>query len=250
MRRTLRNMAAATVMLGLAGCATAPETGRSQLIIFPESQDAQMGLEAYQQIKSEMKEANDPALERRIETVGGRIAAISPHPDWQWEFTLFQDDTPNAFALPGGKVGVNTGLFKVAKTDDQLAAVMGHEVAHAIARHGAERMSSGMLTQLGLVGLGIATQDQTTVGLAAAAATLGVTLPHSREQESEADHIGLLYMARAGYDPRGAIQLWKNMEAAGGDQPLEFLSTHPSHGNRIARLEEWMPEALAEYRGT
>lgn len=230
----------------LAGCQAAPVTGRNQLIVLPESQDSQLGLEAYQQILSESAISKDPELNRRVETVGRRIAAASPHPEWEWQFTVIENDEPNAFALPGGKVGVNTGLFQVAKNDDQLAAVMGHEVAHAIARHGAERMSQQVLMQVGLAGLGVAT-DQTTAGLAAQAATLVVTLPYSRTQEAEADHIGLIYMAEAGYDPRQAVELWQNFEAFGGGNPPEFLSTHPAPGSRIENLKRLLPEAMPIY---
>jgi metalloendopeptidase OMA1, mitochondrial len=230
----------------LAGCQAAPVTGRNQLIVLPESEDAQMGLQAYQQILSESEISKDPELNRRVETVGRRIAAVTPHPEWDWQFTVLVNDEPNAFALPGGKVGVNTGLFQVAKNDDQLAAVMGHEIAHAIARHGAERMSQQVLMQAGLAGLGIAT-DQTTAGLAAQAATLVVSLPYSRTQEAEADHIGVIYMAKAGYDPRQAVQLWKNFEAFGGESPPEFLSTHPAPGSRIENLERLLPEAMPIY---
>ena len=230
----------------LAACQAAPVTGRNQLIVLPESQDASMGLEAYQQILSESKISNDQALDQRVQNVGKRIAAASPHPEWDWQFTLIENDEPNAFALPGGKVGVNTGLFQVAKNDDQLAAVVGHEVAHAVARHGAERMSQQILVQAGLAGLGIAT-DQTTAALAAQAATLVVILPYSRTQEAEADHIGLLYMAKAGYDPRQAVELWKNFDSFGGERPPEFLSTHPAPGSRIQELERLVPQAMPIY---
>jgi len=231
----------------LAACQAAPVTGRNQLIVMPESQDAQLGLDAYQQILSESEISNDSELNRRVSEVGRRIAAASPQPDWDWQFTVIENDEPNAFALPGGKVGVNTGLFKVAKNDDQLAAVMGHEVAHAIARHGAERMSQQVLMQAGLAGLGIAT-DATTAGLAAQAATLVVILPYSRTQEAEADHIGLIYMAEAGYDPRQAVELWKNFEAYGSGGTPEFLSTHPAPGSRIANLEALLPQAMPIYQ--
>jgi metalloendopeptidase OMA1, mitochondrial len=230
----------------LAGCQSAPVTGRNQLIVLPESQDAQMGLEAYQQILSESDVSNDPQLSSRVQEVGRRIAAASPHPEWDWQFTLIENDEPNAFALPGGKVGVNTGLFQVAQNDDQLAAVIGHEVAHAVARHGAERMSQQVLMQAGLAGLGLAT-NQAYAGIAAQAATLAVILPYSRTQESEADHIGLIYMAEAGYDPREAIELWKNFESFGGERPPEFLSTHPAPGSRIENLQSLMPEVVPIY---
>jgi predicted Zn-dependent protease len=232
----------------LAACQQAPVTGRQQFILLPESQDAQMGLQAYQEIKQESKISRDPELTRRVQRVGRRIAEISPHPEWEWEFTLFENDEPNAFALPGGKVGVNTGLFRVAENDDQLAAVMGHEVAHAIARHGAERMSQGLLAQGLGAGAVLGGVNPQIVDVAAQAATLGVILPYSRTQESEADHIGLLYMAEAGYDPREAVDLWRNFEALGAERPPEFLSTHPSEGTRIERLQELMPEAMEVYR--
>ena len=240
---------AAIAVTSLAACETAPVTGRSQLILVGDQQVEALGLQAYNQMKQEMPRSGDSALSARVQEVGQRIARISPKPDWDWEFTLFENDSPNAFALPGGKVGVNTGLFKVAKNDDQLAAVMGHEVAHAIARHGNERMSQGMLAQGGVAAAGVAAGgDQLTTLGAAMAAQFLFTLPNSRTQESEADHIGLLYMAEAGYDPRAAVDLWRNMEAAGAGGQMEWMSTHPSPGNRIARLQELMPEALAVYQ--
>ena len=238
------------LVLAVAACQQAPVTGRQQLILLPESQDAQMGLEAYQEIKQESRISRDPELNRRVQEVGRRIAAVSSHPEWSWEFTVFENDEPNAFALPGGKVGVHTGLFKVARNDDQLAAVMGHEVAHAIARHGAERMSQGLLAQgLGAVAVGGGVNPQ-IVEIAAQAATLGVILPYSRTQEAEADHIGLLYTAAAGYDPREAITLWQNFDKLGGERPPEFLSTHPAPGSRIDNLQELMPEAMEVYRAS
>ena len=230
----------------LAGCQAAPVTGRQQLIVLPESQDAQMGLEAYQQILDESTISNDQELNSRVQEVGRRIAAVSPQPGWEWQFTLIENDEPNAFALPGGKVGVNTGLFQVAQNDDQLAAVIGHEVAHAIARHGAERMSQQVLMQAGLAGLGLAT-GPAYAELAAQAATLGVILPYSRTQEAEADHIGLIYMAEAGYDPREAVVLWENFATFGGERPPEFLSTHPAPGSRIENLRSLLPEVMPIY---
>ena len=248
-RRSVRSaLAGLSVAIAVAACAEAPVTGRNQLILVPESQDADMGLQAYQQIKQEEPVSRDAALNERVQRVGRRIAKVSGQPDWDWQFTLFDNPEPNAFALPGGKVGVYTGLFKVAKNDAQLAAVLAHEIGHAIARHGAERMSQGILAQLGGVAVGAATGSQAYVDLYSQAATLGVILPYSRTQESEADEIGLMLMARAGYDPRAAVELWQNFQALGGGRPPEFLSTHPSEGTRIERLEELMPEALEVYR--
>ena len=248
-----RTVLVAFVLVTLTACQQAPVTGRSQFILIPESQDAGLGLSAYREILSKSEISRDQELNDRVRRVGRRIAAVSQHPEYEWEFTVINDDKPNAFALPGGKVGVNTGLFKVAKNDDQLAAVMAHEVGHAIARHGSERVSQQMAVQLGLAGLGIAASTQTDnaaqyVQLAAQLATLGLVLPFSRNQESEADHIGLIYMAEAGYDPREAVNLWRNFEAFGGGRPPEFLSTHPSPGTRIQRLQSLMPEAYAIYQ--
>ncbi len=243
-----RKIAAALVLAGLlAGCQEAPITGRNQLILMPESQAEKAGLQAYQQIKQQEPVSHNPQLNQEVQEVGRRIAAVSGQPDWDWQFTVFENSEPNAFALPGGKVGVYTGLFKVAKNPAQLAAVLGHEIGHAIAHHGAERMSTDMLAQLGAAAVGISTGSAEYAQLAAQAATLGITLPYSRTQESEADHIGLMLMAKAGYDPREAIKLWENFEKLGGKRPPEWLSTHPSEGNRIERLKQLMPEAMAVY---
>ena len=248
MTRWMRPTPVFVMIAWLTACETAPITGRSQLILVDDAQVEALGLQAYQEMKRKQPLSNNQSLNNRVQSVGRDIARISPHPEWDWEFNLFEDDSPNAFALPGGKVGVNTGLFKAAKNDDQLAAVMGHEVAHAIARHGAERMSQGQLAQAGGAAVAAATGNQAYTGAYALLAQFGFMLPNSRTQESEADHIGLLYMAEAGYDPRGAVELWKNMEALAGGGPMEWMSTHPSPGNRIARLEELMPEALAVYQ--
>lgn len=245
-RIAFRSAAAALgLSLGLAACESAPVTGRQQLILLPESQAQQMGVEAYQQIKSEKGVSNDPTYTGPVNEIGRRIAAASGQPDLPWEFTVIEDEEPNAFALPGGKVGVNTGLFKVAKTEDQLAAVMAHEVGHAIARHSAERVSRQVLVQAGQQAIG--SQYPGMSEILAQASTLGLILPFTREQESEADHIGLMLMAKAGYDPRGAVALWQNFAAAGGQRPPEFLSTHPSPGSRIDNLNAIMPKALEEY---
>jgi predicted Zn-dependent protease len=231
-----------------AACAQAPVTGRQQLILVSEDQMDEAGAQAYREVISKEGVSRNQALQQRVETVGSRIARVSGIPDARWEFTVIDDQTPNAFALPGGKVGVNVGLFKVVQNDGQLAAVLGHEIAHVTARHAAERISQQMIQQGGLQVLGAATQSPVAVQLATAAAMVGITLPYSRTQEAEADEIGLMYMARAGYDPRQAIALWQNMERAAGSQPIEFLSTHPSAGSRIERLQASMPKALDAYR--
>ncbi len=238
-------LAALALLLAVAACAEAPVTGRQQLILLPEGQAQQMGVDAYRQIKSEKGTSRDPRYTQPVNEIGRRIADISGQPGLAWEFTVFEDPEPNAFALPGGKVGVNTGLFKVAETKDQLAAVMAHEVGHAIARHSAERVSRQAIVQFGTQALG--SQYPGMADLLAQASTLGLILPFTREQEAEADQIGLLLMARAGYDPRAAVQLWRNFDAVGGQRPPEFLSTHPSPGSRISNLQAAMPKALEEY---
>jgi len=244
----LTRLAALTVALPLAlvACTQAPVTGRDQLIILPEAQTTQLGADAYQELKNTTPVSTDPAYVQPVEEIGRRVAAVSPQPNLDWEFTVFEDETPNAFALPGGKVGVNTGLFTVAKNKDQLAAVMAHEVGHVMARHSAERMSRQTLLNAGLGVIG--TQSANTAEILAQAAQLGLVLPFTRTQESEADEIGLMLMARAGYDPRAAIDLWRNFDQAGGSRPPEFLSTHPSPGTRIQRLQALMPRAMEIYR--
>ncbi len=243
-------MAIATITV-IGACTQAPVTGRSQLILLPADQEAQLGAEAYQKVLSESKVSQDRDLIDRTRTVGGRIAAVANDPGYDWEFVVIEDDSPNAFALPGGKVAVHTGLFQVAQNDEQLAAVMGHEIAHAIARHSAERISQQLVVQQGIQAAAASSQIAAEYAdLLVQAAMVGIILPYNRTQESEADHTGLLYMARAGYDPREAVTLWRNFDAFGGDRPPEFLSTHPSPGTRIQRLQQLMPEALAIWRQT
>jgi predicted Zn-dependent protease len=234
--------------IALAACESAPVTGRKQLVLLSDSQATEMGLTAYQKILKENKLSTDKAQVERVRRVGKRIAVASGRTDLQWEFNVIQDDSPNAFALPGGKVGVNTGLFKVARNDDQLAAVMAHEVGHAIARHGSERMSQQMAVQAVVTGLGASDSLAQYSELAAMAATLGVILPFSRTQEAEADHIGVIMMAKAGYDPRAAVTLWENFAKLSGSRQPEFLSTHPAPSSRIENLKALMPEAMAIYQ--
>jgi metalloendopeptidase OMA1, mitochondrial len=234
-----------------------PVTGRHQFLLLSESQEAQMGLSSYQQILKKSKLSTDPVATEQVRRVGKRIAEATGRTDYQWEFNLIEDKQANAFCLPGGKVAVYTGLLSITADDARLAAVLGHEVAHAIARHGGERVSQGLLVQLGLtatqVGLALGRNDPATVqqvtALLGAGATVGLLLPWSRTQESEADHLGLILMAKAGYDPHAAVDLWRRMaEAAkGSGRPPEFLSTHPSEATRIRQIEGWIPEAMQYY---
>ena len=257
MRFPCRATVLVVLLLSVAACQTAPITGRSQLIILPEPQEVQMGVQAYQEILKKSKISRDPQQNELVTRVGSRIAQATGRTDYKWEFTVIQDDKQvNAFALPGGKVAVYTGILPVTKDEAGLATVMGHEVAHAIARHGGERVSQGLLVQGGLIAaqVAMANRDPQTVqlvtGLLGAGAAVGVVLPFSRAQESEADRLGLIYMAKAGYDPRAAIGFWQRMEQAAQRRgnPPEFLSTHPSHGTRVRQIEQWIPEAMQHYQ--
>lgn len=240
----------------LGGCATAPETGRSQLLLISPSEEAAMGLQSFAKIKQEKPVVTGGKEAEAVRAVGARIARVAPVVGAKWEFVLFDDKTPNAFALPGGKVGVNTGILPITKNDAGLATVISHEIAHVTARHGAERMSQGMAVDLGGQLLSIAIgSDAGLAGSAAVAAygigtQLGVLLPYSRVHEAEADEIGLMYMARAGFDPREAIGFWQRFAAYNAKQGSKgpaFLSTHPLDEVRIAKLQALMPKAMAEY---
>lgn len=228
----------------LAGCSTAPVTGRQQLVLVSEAEMAEQGRLAYQQILSEQGRSTDPRLNDAIRRVGQRIVANTDLPAWDWRFTVIDDETPNAFALPGGYVGVHRGLFQVVDGDDQLAAVIAHEIGHVAARHHAERLSRQALVQSGV---GALAGDSDAAGLLAAGATLGLVLPFSRQQESEADAIGLRYMAEAGYDPRAALDVWRQFANLGSGGGPEFLATHPAPDTRLRQLEALLPEAIAIY---
>lgn len=239
----------------LAACATTP-TGRSQLELFPSKEMAQMGDTAYEEIKQETPISKDPAINHYVQCVVDALMAVVPSPPSgaQWKVTVFKEDqTVNAFALPGGNIGVYTGILKVAKNAAQLAAVIGHEIGHVIAEHGNARLSTQYATQTGiqliqaLTGTTGAT-EQALMALLGVGTQVGIILPFSRAQESEADLLGLRYMAEAGFDPHQSIQLWKNMTQAGGPSPPAFLSTHPSNKARINNLEQHLPTAIKLYQ--
>jgi predicted Zn-dependent protease len=235
----------------LLACQSVPVTGRQQLILLSAGEENRLGIAAYEQILKEEKVSKDPQLNAMVTRVGRRIAEVVNRPDFAWEFRVIEKDVANAFALPGGKVAVYTGILKYTRTEAGLAVVMGHEVAHALARHGGERISRSLIAQLGLtaVQIGLSNSDPAIVQGLGLAYGLGIELPFNRSQESEADHIGLVLMAQAGYDPREAIPFWERMEAGKkGQGPPEFLSTHPSGNRRIAQLKQWMPEALQYYK--
>lgn len=241
----------------LVACYKAPVTGRNQLILISESQERQMGLVAFQEIIKKEKLSKNTKYINAVKRIGDRIAKVSHTPNLDWEYKVIDDDkTINAFALPGGKVGVYTGIIKLAQTEARLATVMAHEVAHATARHGGERVTTGILAQIGAAGLAVAMRNKDpkvvngVLQAYGAGATVGVILPFGRSQESEADRIGLHYMAKAGYDPRESVKFWEQMakKSKGKAQPPEFLSTHPGHNTRIKNLKKWMPEALEIYK--
>lgn len=245
-----------SALLLLIACTTSP-TGRTQLEFFPSSQIAQMGETAYQQIKQETPVSKDPQINRYVHCVADAVTAVVPPPvsGNQWEVTVFKTDKINAFALPGGHIGIYTGLLSVTEDASQLAAVIGHEIGHVIAEHANARMSTQYATQTGLqliqalAGTPGGATGQQLMALMGVGAQVGIILPFSRAQESEADILGLRYMAQAGFDPRQSIQLWQNMmEADDGRKPPEFLSTHPSEKTRISELEQHLPQALDIYQ--
>lgn len=241
----------------LTGCAVVPETGRRQLNIMSPGEEMQLGLSSFEKLKKETPVSKDAQLNAMVQRVGKRIAAVAELPNAQWEFILFESKEANAFCLPGGKVGIYTGILPITKDEGGLATVIGHEVAHAVARHGAERVSEAMLMQtLGTaLDAGLASSGSKYHGAAMTVyglgTTLGRALPHNRKQESEADQIGLLYMARAGYDPEAAVGFWQRFSEhnrRSGQATPWFLRTHPLDEVRIRQLQEWMPRAKQEFR--
>lgn len=247
-----------TVLLSVAmfavSCTKVPFTGRNRFLLVDETTELQMGVTGYEQVLDESNLSEDKELVSRVRTIGERIAAVTDRDDFDWEFNVIEADSiANAFCLPGGKVAVYTGITELAGSDDELATVMAHEIAHAIARHGAERMTQMLMVDLGGMALSeaLSTQTETTLELASIAYGIGsgllYVLPYSRTHESEADYMGLMFMARAGYDPRAAVDFWVKMQQQGGAAPPEFLSTHPHPETRIEDLKEWMPEALKHY---
>lgn len=244
--------------VALASCTTVPETGRRQLNLLSPGEEMQLGLTSFDKMKKETPISKDPAANALVQKVGKRIAAVAPLPNAQWEFVVFESKEANAFCLPGGKVGVYTGLLPITKDEAGLATVIGHEVGHAVARHGGERMSQELLRQTGasVLAAGLSSADPraqaaltTVYGLGT---QLGIMLPYSRAHESEADHLGLIYMARAGYDPEAAVGFWQRFveytrQAGSGGTPLIFR-THPADEQRIKQIKDWLPRAKQEYK--
>jgi predicted Zn-dependent protease len=255
-----RLLAAFALIVLAAGCYTNPVTGRQYAVLVPAGQEVAMGEQAFAEVKQQEKVSTNPILNTRVNRVGQRIAEAIGNdlPGAQWEFVVFESKELNAFALPGGKVGVYTGLLELAESDSELAIVMGHEIGHVVARHGGKRMTEGIATAaLGIAGAELVGakygEDKRDAFLLAygGISTLGFVLPHSRADETEADQMGLLYAAKAGYDPGAAITFWERMSAAknqsGGVQIPAILSSHPSDEQRIANLRVMLPQFIPIY---
>lgn len=237
------------LLLFLGGCVTSnPYTSRSQLMLIDKKEELKMGREASEEILKNSKKSSNMQATRRVMEVGTKIARVAEQSDFAWEFHLIEDPSINAFCLPGGKVFVYTGILTLVESDDELAVVMGHEIAHAIARHGAERLSVSMASELGrnLIGIALDMKQPQSKKLFDTAygvgMNVGVMLPYSRAQELEADRIGLLLMKRAGYNPNAALTFWEKMRAnQGGGKGGDFLSTHPSDSKRIEAIRQAIP---------
>lgn len=250
----------------LTGCSTVPITGRKQLSFIPQGELLTLSDQSYKDVLSKATISTDASWNQKVAEVGQKIAGSAEVfmrdngmekdlKNYKWEFNLIDDPkTVNAFCMPGGKIVVYTGILPVAQDENGLATVMSHEVAHAIANHGGERMSQELLVQAG--GMGLAQLIKTKPAMAqqilmkayGAGSQVGVLLPYSRSHESEADHIGLVLMARAGYDPKTSVAFWERMSALGGAKPPELLSTHPANARRIADLQKDIPEAEKYYK--
>jgi len=255
-----------TLCLALAACATVPLTGRKSLSLIPSAELLSLSDQEYAKVLTESKLSTDRRQIQMVTRVGNRIARAAEEflkesgvqdkiENYKWEFNVIKDDkTANAWCMPGGKVAVYTGILPYTKNDAGLAAVLGHEVAHAIAKHGNERMSQSLVAQLGGVALSVALKDQPEATNQIFMAAYGVTanvaalLPYSRLHENEADRIGLTLMAKAGYDPHEAVRFWEAMNEKGGSRPPTFLSTHPAPETRIEKIKSYIPEAMRYYK--
>jgi len=239
--------------LVISACTTTPVSNRSSLILIPKSQEISLGIQSYNEILKREKESEDTQLNQIIRRVGQRIASVSHMPKLEWEIKLIESDQKNAFALPGGKIAIYTGILSVAKNEAGLATVMSHEIAHVIARHGAQRMTQQMLLQGAMIGAGLSMKNSTQKNIILSALGVGVlygfTLPFSRLHESEADQIGLIYMAKAGYDPNEAINFWQRFgQVKGGKGGPEWASTHPADVTRIKGLRSYLSRAKYDYQ--
>ena len=240
-REIIRGLACGSVVVLAPGCAYNEELGRSQLLFVSSGQMAQLASSAWSDLKRQEKVTNDPKYLSRINRVAPKIIEASGHNPSDWEVEVFASDQLNAFALPGGKIGFYTGILDIMENDDQIAAVMGHEVAHVNYNHSGERYSQSTLAQTGMsvaqVAVGGGGQNAQLLSILGVGAQLGVILPFSRKHELEADKFGLRYMHRAGYDANEAVRFWTKMSSSKSGSPPEFLSTHPSDATRIAQLK-------------
>ncbi len=240
--RMIYLLLAAFLFIGCMG--TAPVTGREQVLLMSPSEEKALGDSSYKDFLSKAKISTDKAQTARIKNIGNKIAIAAQRKDFDWEFNLVEDAQINAFCLPGGKVVVYTGILDLAKNDDQLATVMSHEIAHALARHGAERMSHQQISEgvqtLGNILVGATAPEYTNAfNMAYGYGTqLGVMLPYSRSHEYEADEIGVHLMQKAGYNIHEAVNFWENMKSKKGTAKIEFFSTHPTDEHRIQRISE------------
>ncbi len=233
-----------------------PETGRESHVGLSTEQESALGLQSYQQVLAQAQTIEAGPESEMVKRVAARLAAATgpAGSSFEWRESLIRDEQVNAFCLPGGKIVVYSGILPVAQDDAGLATVLGHEMAHATSRHGAQRVLQQNLAQTAMTGIAVSLADmdyqkqRAVMGALGAGAQFGILMPFGRKHESEADRVGLIYMARAGYDPRESIRFWERMERSSAAQPPEFLSTHPAHGSRIQQLQGWMPEALEEYR--
>ena len=237
----------------LTACATTPISNRQALILIPEWQEIQFGKQAYKKALKDQKDSENAHLNRMLRRVGRRIAEVSDMPNLDWEFRLIESKDQNAFALPGGKVAVYTGMLAICKNEAGLATVLSHEIAHVIARHGAQRMSQQLLLTGAMIGASLSLKNNTQRNIIMSALGLGVlygiTLPFSRGDEGEADQIGLVYMAKAGYDPEEAIRFWQRFSEAKGDKgPPEWASTHPADKTRVKGLKTYLSRAKYKYQ--
>jgi predicted Zn-dependent protease len=257
-RNKLMVIALCLAMGGMVSCSTVTETGRRQLNFVSSSQETQLGISTFEQLKKDTPISRDPQINALVQRVGKRIASVATLPNAQWEFVVFDSKEANAFCLPGGKVGIYTGILPITKDEGGMATVIGHEVAHASAHHGGERMSQAMAAQVGgqVVGAAVSAADPRWQAVASLAygvgSQVGVLLPYSRLQESEADRIGLKYMARAGYNPEAAVNFWQRFadynQQQGSSGGPAFLRTHPVDEKRIQQIKSWLPEAKQEMR--
>src|SRR6266550_4543875 len=232
-----------------------PETGRKSHVAMSTCEEALLGLQSYQQVLAQSENIDSGPELAMVKRVASRLATATGKAgaDFDWQVSLIRSSQINAFCLPGGKIVVYTGILPITQNEPALATVLGHEMAHATSRHGSQRVLEQNLAQTALTGVAMSLSDmdydkqRAVMGALGAGTQFGVLMPFSRKHESEADAISLLYMGRAGYDPRESIRFWQRMENVGGPQPPEFLSSHPSHGTRIQQLEAEMPKALEEY---